>query len=374
MKRTTLSACFIALVLTIAAGPAAAQDGCYHYRIALVSDTMNIRQSHSAGSPVVRRAVAGESFAVSSSTQGVTYCWLNIPAGWLAWTVRVSGSQPAVTTASSGTQTTQPSNIDNCCFVNRQCQSDQEWVNGYWAYQRNECPVSSPTTQQISAQPISSTPADVDNCCFTGWHCNTDDEWARGYWAYQNNQCAAGPPPSTSARDGNIGIEGSETFQIWVKAGLDLLKRTAPQWYDFVQGATRLLKERPAGTYVLIHVESGIHETAWDANDYPNDLNIYTIAHEMIHEACHFYQYRRGDSESKCTQRRSVSKRKLLQCPSLTHMIAGVAGHTKYGLPPTWSTTDPFGGGTWRRVVKLRPMHLRADALGPWSFAGQYPP
>ena len=25
--------------------------------------------------------------------------------------------------------------IDNCCFVDRPCQSDQEWVAGYWAYQ-----------------------------------------------------------------------------------------------------------------------------------------------------------------------------------------------------------------------------------------------
>lgn len=329
MKRTTLSVCLIALALTIVAGRAAAQDGCYRYRVAQVSDTMNIRQSHGTGSPVVRRAVAGESFAVSSSTQGVTYCWLNIPDGWMAWTVRVSGSQPAVTTASAGTQTTQPSNIDNCCFVNRNCRTDQEWVDGYWAYQRNECPVNSPTTQQTSAQPISSTPADVDNCCFTGWHCNTDDEWSRGYWAYQNNQCAAGPPPSTSARDGNISIEGSETFQIWVKAGLDLLKRTAPQWYNYVQGALRKLKELPPETGAGVYTDTGTHETAWNPNHYPNELNIFTIAHEMIHESCHVYQFRRGDSSEAWRQERECVETALAAS-------AFVDPHNSFGRKSYW--------------------------------------
>ncbi len=27
--------------------------------------------------------------------------------------------------------------IDNCCFVDRQCHSDQDWVNGYWAFQQS---------------------------------------------------------------------------------------------------------------------------------------------------------------------------------------------------------------------------------------------
>ena len=34
--------------------------------------------------------------------------------------------------------------IDNCCFVNRSCVTDQEWINGWHAFQRNECPASQP--------------------------------------------------------------------------------------------------------------------------------------------------------------------------------------------------------------------------------------
>ena len=293
MSGKTIVISLVALACAILAGTAAAQDQCYRHNVAYVSATMNVRQSNSINSQLLRKAVAGESFTVSSSAQGGTYCWLNISDGWMARTGRVSASPPGGTTPPVE-QTTQPSNIDNCCFVNRQCQTDQEWVDGYWAYQRNECPVGAPTTE-TSPQPVSSTPADVNNCCFAGWQCHTDEEWVRGFWAYQNNQCAAGPPPSRSVRVGNIVIEGSESFQTWIKAGLDLLKRTAPQWYDYVQGATRKLIERAAGTYAFVDVAAAAHHTAWDANVvYPSELNIYTIAHEMIHEACHIYQYQQG--------------------------------------------------------------------------------
>ena len=60
--------------------------------------------------------------------------WLKIDRNgrevWLADWVnfsRVDSGEP------SGSQ--QPTaQIDNCCFVNRQCSSDQEWTDGYWAF------------------------------------------------------------------------------------------------------------------------------------------------------------------------------------------------------------------------------------------------
>lgn len=294
MKRKSLALSIIVAAFALMAGNAAGQGSCYNYQVAYVSATMNIRQSHNINTVIVRKAAAGESFAISSSTQGQTYCWLDIAEGWMAWTSRVGSAPADGATSQPADQSTQPSDIDNCCFVNRHCQSEQDWVDGYWAHQRNECPASDQTPQQTVSQPVSTTPVTVNNCCFVDRQCTTDQNWVDGYWAYQNGLCGGGQVNPWTIREGNIVIEGSETFQIWVKAGLDLLRRTAPQWYDYVQGATRRVKERPAGTYVLIHVESGTHETAWDANAYPNDLNIYTIAHEMIHEACHFYQYMEG--------------------------------------------------------------------------------
>ena len=83
--------------------------------------------------------------------------------------------------------------IDNCCFVDRHCTTNYEWVNGYWAYQNNQC--AAPSQQQRLpaplSQPQSETREENDNCCFIGWQCDTDEEWTSGYYAFQNNHCAA---------------------------------------------------------------------------------------------------------------------------------------------------------------------------------------
>ena len=88
--------------------------------------------------------------------------------------------------------------IDNCCFVDRQCQTDQDWTDGYFAFQNNQC--SAPAQAQAqsqsptSAQPVSAPGAqidNIDNCCFVNRQCSNELEWAAGYYAYQNNQCAA---------------------------------------------------------------------------------------------------------------------------------------------------------------------------------------
>ena len=84
--------------------------------------------------------------------------------------------------------------VDNCCFVDRQCNSDEEWTNGYWAFQKGQC--SAPANANASIAP-SAVQTDVDNCCFVDRQCNTDEEWTSGYWAFQNGQCGA--PANTNA-------------------------------------------------------------------------------------------------------------------------------------------------------------------------------
>ncbi len=86
------------------------------------------------------------------------------------------------------------SDIDNCCFVDRQCSTDQQWIDGYWAFQNNQCPAPA------SSQPVSGTPAQVDNCCFVDRQCHSDQDWTNGYWAYQNNQCGAPSQTLTSSQ------------------------------------------------------------------------------------------------------------------------------------------------------------------------------
>ena len=93
--------------------------------------------------------------------------------------------------------------IDNCCFVDRQCRTNYDWVSGYYALQNNHCAAPSQQQQQsTSSQPQSSASAVIDNCCFIGWQCATDEEWTSGYWAFQKNQCGmpTGSPSQSQSR------------------------------------------------------------------------------------------------------------------------------------------------------------------------------
>ena len=81
------------------------------------------------------------------------------------------------------------SEIDNCCFVDRQCDSDQDWTDGYWAFQWGQCAVSTPPQPGASAPPVSNVPAHVDNCCGIDRQCYTDWDWTVGYYAFRENQC-----------------------------------------------------------------------------------------------------------------------------------------------------------------------------------------
>lgn len=92
------------------------------------------------------------------------------------------------------------SDIDNCCFVDRHCQSEQEWIDGYWAFQNHQCVAPAQSQLVSSSPPAGAAPAQVDNCCFVDRQCSTDQQWTDGYWAYQNSQCpTSGPAPASAS-------------------------------------------------------------------------------------------------------------------------------------------------------------------------------
>ncbi len=329
MQISRFSVCL--LLLFVVCGMAAAQP----YNVRVTYNT-NLRASYSLKSRIIDTVPAGTTLQVI----GRFNRWLNISRDgnfWMAdWapharvdggatsrvdggaTSRVDGGATSrvdggATSRVDGGATT--SDVNNCCFVNRQCKNDQEWLDGYWAFQRNECPAAASTMPATAVQPDNNSQAGVNNCCFVGWQCNSDDDWVRGYWAYRNKQCDASATGHFSSRHGDLLIEGSETFHIWVNAGLELLRTKAPRWYRYVINATRKIKEMPPGAGAGVYVASGIHVTAWDPNSYPSELNIYTIAYEMVHEACHIYQHKSGYSaetwrhEKQCMEKQLAATR-----------------------------------------------------------------
>ena len=188
----------IAIVIAVFVLCSVASAQGYSIRVAF---NTNLRADHSLESRVVESAPAGSILQVVDSFNR----WLKISRNgrevWMASWVshsRVENSGQAASQPAGAA----PAQVDNCCFVDRQCSSDQDWESGYWAFQNGQC--AAPVQPQTPAQPAGSAPAQVDNCCFVDRQCNTDAEWADGYHAFQNNQCpvtaGAQPRAATSSQ------------------------------------------------------------------------------------------------------------------------------------------------------------------------------
>lgn len=218
--------------------------------------------------------------------------WL---ADWVNYS-RVDSSEP------SGSQ--QPAaQIDNCCFVDRHCQSDQEWIDGYWAYQNNQCPASPASSPQTSAQPTTNPASQVDNCCFVDRQCQTDADWLSGYWAFQNNQCPAPAKPNVVTPSRPL-IEGSSGFVRQVEAALNWLESRAPEWYNYVIGGMDIIFEMPdtytdhCTAYAYTHERKVVLGTCHAFLSQRNGLSArhdqLDIADTLAHEACHIHRYEAG--------------------------------------------------------------------------------
>ena len=189
---------FLAIVaLAVFASMAAAQT----YQIRVTHNT-NLRESYSLDSAVLTTARAGATVQVVGqhdrwleiSRDGRSY-WM---AAWVSHT-RVEQAAPM--------QTQSDVNIDNCCFVDRQCKSDQEWQDGYWAYQNGQCAAPAQAQPGKSTQPAVNQSSQIDNCCFAGWHCVSNEDWVNGYHAYQAKQCDT-PAQSQTGNTGNCCLAG----------------------------------------------------------------------------------------------------------------------------------------------------------------------
>ncbi len=253
-----------------------------------VTHNTNLRASYSLESAIVGSAPAGTTLQVVGNNGR----WLRINrngndvwmADWVAYT-GVDGSEP--------TPEQSTSDIDNCCFVDRQCQTDQEWTDGYWAFQNGQCAAPTSSGAPISSQPVSGAPAQIDNCCFVDRQCTTDQEWADGYHAFQNNQCSApgqsvlSVDPADNKRRA-LRIEGSARFIAQVNASLDLLKARAPRWYDYTVFGYDWILEVPNGT-IVSHAPDVM---VWlFGPDFPYIGDTVGFAGILVHEACHLYQW-----------------------------------------------------------------------------------
>ena len=303
------------------------------YAIRVVFNT-NLRASYSLESAVLSSARAGTTLQVV----GQHGRWLRVQRDgaeyWMASWVRHERLE-----TSQQTQTQQqPTNIDNCCFVDRHCATDQEWVDGYWAFQNGQCAAPAQTQTQTQTQPVSTTaPAGVDNCCQVNRQCHTDDDWARGYHDYRDNQCqgaapvsspvpVSGPipegvdnccwvnqqcnsddewtrgwlayqhfrcnvPPATRG----VNIQGSPAFVSQVRNAFALLRDRAPQWWKYATTGLNTMKMVPDGSGIGVYVDTKTYEdTEYEMLKHgPGEAGLVYVIFGIVHEACHVHEWRR---------------------------------------------------------------------------------
>ena len=280
IMRTRIWAILLCLLLT---QTLSAQE----YAVRVTHNT-NLRASYSLQARIVDKALAGTTLQVVDAFDR----WLKVDHGekslWMAGWVPM-------------TRVTDAPVIDNCCFVDRQCQSEQEWLDGYWAFQRDECPAPAQTETPAQSQASSavsapvSIPANVDNCCQLGNQCATNGDWINGYIAFQVNQC----------KHPGLLIEGSPGFISMMETALDMLKQHAPKWYAYTDdGLSRIME---ASGLEIIYVRGGI---AYFGTDTYVARTGDPVVHAglLVHEACHPLRHRAGqqsggvEGESACTQ------------------------------------------------------------------------
>lgn len=135
--------------------------------------------------------------------------------------------------------------------------------------------------------------SDIDNCCSVNGECTTDQDWIEGYWAYQRNECL-GPAPAQPHTGVPVQIEGSRFFVNLMSGAFDLLKTRAPTWYDYAIRGLNKIVQRPKGDDPLFagaYVDCGGGKIMYSRRsdsyygEYEGDIATQAIV--VVHEACH---------------------------------------------------------------------------------------
>ena len=220
--------------------------------------------------------VIGESGSWLKIARNGRELWM---ADWLGHSRMHDGAQPS---APAGAE------IDNCCFVDRQCSTQEQWVSGYRAFKNNQCPAPAQPLAVNAGTPASQSAAGVDNCCFLGMQCASDLDWQLGYAAFQRNQC----------KHPEVRIEGGVRFVAQVEAALDLLKAGAPGWYAYTVNELKRINEVGEGAVGVVDTTARIfylppnHAYLYNNRNLENAL--VWLAGVLVHEACHIYRHKEG--------------------------------------------------------------------------------
>ena len=279
------------LSVFVLCGTASAQE--YQIR---TDANVNLRATYSLEGEIVEAVPSGAILQVV----GMFNRWLKINrngndvwlADWVSFSRVADGGQ-----TQSRTDTQTQSQIDNCCYVDRQCHSDADWTSGYWAFQNNQCAAPLQSRLQISSQPANNSTGSFDNCCFLDWQCHSDEEWARGHFAFHIDHC-----------DVPVGliIEGPENFVSRVKATLRFLEQKSPEWFTYAVSGLQKIRLVEGSNISSIRFRASTWTVSADRFNFnPGERAAISMASAMVHEACHIHRVLGGQESSNYTGERA---------------------------------------------------------------------
>ena len=171
------------------------------------------------------------------------------------------------------------------CFISSDLEESQNQITG--TMREIEVHAKELESRLISTHPVSGPiPAGVDNCCFLNRQCDSQEDWEYGYALFEYDLCHV---PNI---DGNIRITGSDAFVSTTRQALRLLLGRSPKWYRYTQQGLRGVTEIPMGG------NSGIYVTERIYRSWPNfrtnlvgEALVIRVAGLLVHEACHVNRY-----------------------------------------------------------------------------------
>ncbi len=193
------------------------------------------------------------------------------------------------------------SGSDNCCTApGWLCLEAQHFQAGAWAFQ--EYKHCAPNVKTTYLPRLDSYVNRDDNCCHYGWNCQSDQNWVDGYHAYRANQCP--PPQAPASVAAGIPIYGPADYVADTLRGFQWLLTYAPQWHNYVTDAITAITMVSCTGGAHVNVVNGA-VTTMDWRDPKTDScapapGVYgyrryaTIAMFLVHEACHVHAFRRG--------------------------------------------------------------------------------
>ena len=147
-------------------------------------------------------------------------------------------------------------------------------------------------------QSLSQSNQIIDNCCQVDRQCNTEQEWTAGYYAFQKGHCSAAL--QAQSKHPGVRIEGPPAFVTLVERALDLLKDRTPHWYHYSISGLHTIK-------MITEGDSGIYIHSKTYADNPPDYiknyvpgtairesAVMSMVGGIVHEACHSHQWDAG--------------------------------------------------------------------------------